>query len=600
MKNSEKTEIKTRSTIFFPFINTSVQQDLILAILLIPVWWILGVRFFIFHLIALIILVKLFIIKSKDSSKISIPKEVYFLLLFIGISILSLAVNIKGIPLTRVLASLYNLSFWIIGFFIILVIYNSTKKNHIPLILKAFYVFGGMSGGYVFITICLWMTGKKYLVIESLFLRIFPFLKSTLDKAPLLANSLFLKVISTGYIFNSPLPRTKGFNIYATALGATMIVLIAMTVAYSRIKKSPKGLVVILLLEFVALFFTLSRMAIFGLFFGFAIVFTLINIKEPKYIKIFVSALIILVLFFVLVPPNRVISIVSAFRQGSGELREGLYKETISQAMQKPIIGHGFKPRVKELPIPIGSHSMYLGAIYRTGILGLLVFLMFFTSVFLKWWKQKHVLKKDKILGPLWYYSGVSFLGLLMLMFVEDLDAPPSGCIFQFYYSWLNNFVEEPGRFRDKEMKLCLVSSSGGHLFQLFILKKWWEKHERFWVTFEKEDALSLLENEKSYWSYFPTNRNIKNLIRNTFLALKILRKEKPDIIVSTGAGVAVPFFYVGKLLGAKLIFIEVYDRIDSSTLTGKLVYPITDVFLLQWQEQKKFYSKGRVLGQLL
>lgn len=149
-------------------------------------------------------------------------------------------------------------------------------------------------------------------------------------------------------------------------------------------------------------------------------------------------------------------------------------------------------------------------------------------------------------------------------------------------------------------MKLCLVSSSGGHLFQLFILRKFWEKHKRFWVTFEKEDALSLLENEKSYWSCFPTNRNIKNLIRNTFLALKILRKERPDIIVSTGAGVAVPFFYVGKLLGAKLIYIEVYDRIDSPTMTGKLVYPITDVFLLQWQEQKKFYPKGRVLGQLL
>ena len=149
-------------------------------------------------------------------------------------------------------------------------------------------------------------------------------------------------------------------------------------------------------------------------------------------------------------------------------------------------------------------------------------------------------------------------------------------------------------------MKLCLVSSSGGHLFQLFILNKWWEKQNRFWVTFEKEDALSLLENERTYWSYFPTNRSIKNLIRNTFLALKILRKERPDVIISTGAGVAVPFFYVGKLLGAKLIYIEVYDRINAPTLTGKLVYPVTDAFLLQWQEQKKFYRKGIVLGQLL
>jgi len=149
-------------------------------------------------------------------------------------------------------------------------------------------------------------------------------------------------------------------------------------------------------------------------------------------------------------------------------------------------------------------------------------------------------------------------------------------------------------------VKFCLVSSSGGHLLQLFVLEEWWKKHERFWVTFKKEDAISLLEKETVYWAYFPTNRNIKNLIKNIYIALKILFKERPDIIVSTGAGVAVSFFYLGKLLGAKLIYIEVYDRIDSPTLTGKLVYPITDAFVLQWEEQKKFYPKGQVLGQLL
>jgi len=149
-------------------------------------------------------------------------------------------------------------------------------------------------------------------------------------------------------------------------------------------------------------------------------------------------------------------------------------------------------------------------------------------------------------------------------------------------------------------MKLCLVTSSGGHLLQLHLLKEFWEKHERFWATFEKEDARSLLENEKVYWAYFPTNRNIKNLIRNTFLAFKILRKERPDLIISMGAGVAVPFFYIGKLFGAKLVYIEVYDRIDSPTVTAKLVYPITDAFILQWDAQKRFYPKGRVFGQLL
>ncbi len=145
-----------------------------------------------------------------------------------------------------------------------------------------------------------------------------------------------------------------------------------------------------------------------------------------------------------------------------------------------------------------------------------------------------------------------------------------------------------------------MVCSSGGHLFQLYLLKGWWKKHPRVWVSFKKADTLSLLKEEKIYWAYFPTTRNLWNLLRNTFLALKVLIKERPWLVVSTGAGVAVPFFWLGKLFGAKTVYIEVYDRISSPTLTGKLVYPVTDLFVLQWEEQKKFYPKGVVLGGLL
>lgn len=146
-------------------------------------------------------------------------------------------------------------------------------------------------------------------------------------------------------------------------------------------------------------------------------------------------------------------------------------------------------------------------------------------------------------------------------------------------------------------MKVCMVGSSGGHLSHLYLLKPFFEDKDRFWVTFEKEDAKSLLKDEKFYPCYFPTNRNIKNLIKNTWLAYKILRKEKPDVIISSGAAVAVPFFYLGKLFGAKTIYIEVFDRIDSPTLTGRLVYPVTDKFIVQWEEMKKVYPKAINLG---
>lgn len=79
-------------------------------------------------------------------------------------------------------------------------------------------------------------------------------------------------------------------------------------------------------------------------------------------------------------------------------------------------------------------------------------------------------------------------------------------------------------------------------------------------------------------------------MIKNTILAWKVLRKEKPDLIISSGAAVAVPFFYLGKLFGAKLAYIEVFDRIDKPTMTGKMVYPIADKFIVQWEEMKEVY----------
>ncbi|AWZ44728.1 PssD/Cps14F family polysaccharide biosynthesis glycosyltransferase [Latilactobacillus sakei] len=148
-------------------------------------------------------------------------------------------------------------------------------------------------------------------------------------------------------------------------------------------------------------------------------------------------------------------------------------------------------------------------------------------------------------------------------------------------------------------MKVCLVGSSGGHLTHLYMLKDFWKNEDRFWVTFPKEDAKSLLAEEKVYACHYPTNRNLKNLIKNTFLALRVLFKEKPDLIISSGAAVAVPFFYLGKLFGAKTIYIEVFDRMDKPTVTGRLVYPVTDKFIVQWEEMKKVYPKAINLGSI-
>lgn len=147
------------------------------------------------------------------------------------------------------------------------------------------------------------------------------------------------------------------------------------------------------------------------------------------------------------------------------------------------------------------------------------------------------------------------------------------------------------------EMKIGLITSRGGHLFQLYQIKDYWSHYNRFWVTFAGEDSKFLLKKERVYFGFYPESRNLINAFRNFFLAFKVLLKEKPNLLISAGAGIAPPFFYVGKLLGVKLIFIEPYDFIKYPSLSGRLVYPITDKILVQHKRQKRFYKKSQYWG---
>jgi len=146
-------------------------------------------------------------------------------------------------------------------------------------------------------------------------------------------------------------------------------------------------------------------------------------------------------------------------------------------------------------------------------------------------------------------------------------------------------------------MRVGLIGSSGGHLDQLLALRSFWERHERFWVTFDTPDAAERLRGERVIAAHHPTTRNLPNLARNLGLAARVLPRERPDLLLSTGAGVAVPFFAVGRALGIRLVWMEVIDRVDSPSLTGRLVAPWADAVLLQWEEQRRFYPRGVVVG---
>lgn len=147
---------------------------------------------------------------------------------------------------------------------------------------------------------------------------------------------------------------------------------------------------------------------------------------------------------------------------------------------------------------------------------------------------------------------------------------------------------------------VLLVSSSGGHLAQLLALRPWWEQRVRTWVTFDTADAMSQLADEDVIPAHFPTTRNVPNLIRNSLLAARVVPRLNPDLVVSTGAAVAVPFFAVARASGIPTAYIEVFDRLDTRTVTGRLCRPVSDLFLVQWEQQQQMYPGSRVVGTLM
>ena len=151
----------------------------------------------------------------------------------------------------------------------------------------------------------------------------------------------------------------------------------------------------------------------------------------------------------------------------------------------------------------------------------------------------------------------------------------------------------------DMNKKICFAASSGGHFEQLMMLRPLMEKYDSFVIT-EETLYKSKVKGQKMYYMK-QSNRKEKTfilrMITNTFRAVKILKKEKPDVVICTGVLAMIPMCLIAKLHGKKLIYIESFAKVTSATLTGKLLYKYADQFYVQWPEMQKIYPKSIYLG---
>lgn len=150
-----------------------------------------------------------------------------------------------------------------------------------------------------------------------------------------------------------------------------------------------------------------------------------------------------------------------------------------------------------------------------------------------------------------------------------------------------------------EEIKICFVASSGGHLEEMACLREIETNYDSFLVT-ESGSFNELKFGKRTYYVKQINRKEYSFVFKFMVLfikAISIILKEKPHIIVSTGALATFPFCIIGKILGKKIIYIESFARVDNPSLTGKLVYIFADLFIVQWEELLKYYPKAVYTG---
>jgi beta-1,4-N-acetylglucosaminyltransferase len=155
---------------------------------------------------------------------------------------------------------------------------------------------------------------------------------------------------------------------------------------------------------------------------------------------------------------------------------------------------------------------------------------------------------------------------------------------------------------------VLLACSSGGHLLQLLALQDAWSGFSRLWVCEDTSDARSLLRGERVVFAHGPTHRNLKNgvgtialaWLRNFALAWRVMGTLRPKVILTTGASTAVPFAWVGRLRGARVVFVESVTRIEKPSVSCRLIVPFADRVYVQWPELLEALPRARYAGTVL
>jgi len=404
----------------YPIIGNVSKEDIpYLFISLIPIWWILGIDFIVFHILSLFYLfLRLSVFKINDYFQLCLMLIILFLL----ISLIT-----SNVRLDRWFASLNNISILFVGYF-----YYSYTKNYLyrnPIynnrrFFKYFFILSILYICTAILSAFLYYFGFQEITFSTFF-GLLP-----INLPGLLGQYQEITLFKPNWFLNTNVPRLFIFHLYAT--GSALIIGIAGLIGLNFIPQNqPKLRLIFLTFIFASLFFTLSRTSLFAFIISCSL---LVLFYLGKFLSFYVLLLLISFgLLFISSFNDMFIALLDA-RENSTSARLFVYKLSLDFIMEHDFLfGVGFKPRLDDFFIPLGSHSTYISLFVRGGLVCLFLFSFMVCIVMLKSFRALFrliFLKSNLTLNNFYFMFAIPpVICSLAFITLQDIDAYPPVCV---------------------------------------------------------------------------------------------------------------------------------------------------------------------------
>jgi hypothetical protein len=403
-----------------PFLNTRIETDLTVTLLLTPLWWFSGFIIFIYPAVVLITFLKVLMGCIQSGQSLKIPKVALSFVLFLIFYFLSIAINAPSLPAQRVFASLNNYLILIMGGLLMIVVYHVNIEIFLKQLFNAGKVLSVITGILGIFFLMSWYGGRHELNWPALLSLKIP---SLLDY-PYFYSLMMITGTDHDLFGEVEVPRLAIYSQAPTSTGGLMVLLIPLLMAYFAFSVKKRGAWQYPLffgLSLFALGFSISRAAIYG-FVG-AVLFVEI-LSRGKKMLFFFSGLI-----FALFSSGAVSQAVDwllNMRKSSTVGRSEIYAEAWRVVSQENIwMGMGARLREEFTMRAVGSHALYIEILFVTGIIGLSLFILFQALVMRNWYEQKSFLKNEAE-KKIWKFLGMSLIGTNIWLLTDTVFGLPT------------------------------------------------------------------------------------------------------------------------------------------------------------------------------